>query len=103
MAKSELQELYQQLRETQFAFVGRGEHHLRDVYRAVQAQFPELCDDSYLCAENCSGGHNQPEWQHTVRKALQSLKGTGVVSLGSRKSYWMFDLGQSEEEPLRME
>jgi hypothetical protein len=69
MAKPEIQELYQRLMNDRFRFLGRGEHDLHDIYGAVKNRYRDLCDDSYLCRDNCSSGHDQPEWQHTVRKS----------------------------------
>ncbi len=70
MARADLRDLYHQLTTSKFGFVGNGEHSLEDVYRAVKTRFPALCDDGYLCRDNCAHGHDQPEWRHTVRKAL---------------------------------
>ena len=74
MAHEELTTLYQHLQETQFSFAPRGRYHFHDIYSFVKEQYPELCDDSYLCSQNCKQGHNTPEWQHRVRAALDSLK-----------------------------
>lgn len=91
MAKPELQKLYQQLATSGFRFVERGERGLEEVYHAVKAQFPDLCDDSFLCRENCTHGSHQAEWRHTVRRALQHLKSdTGSVRHGSRPAHWVF-------------
>lgn len=74
MARENLKTLYHDLRESRFDFVPRGEHNIRDVYTFVKDRFPELCDDSYLCSENCKSGYNSPEWKHKVRTALWDLK-----------------------------
>lgn len=91
MARADVKRLYQELRSTRFAFVRRGEHHLHDVYTAVKLQYPSLCDDTFLCADNCASGHQRPEWQHVVRRALQAEKDrSGQVERGSRKVHWTF-------------
>lgn len=90
MARADLQTLYQYLIHDRFSFMTQGEHSLDDLYRGVKSRYHNVCDDSYLCRDNCSRGHNQPEWQHTVRKSLDALKRKGVVSRGSRKGYWTF-------------
>ncbi len=91
MARPELQKLYQQLTTSGFHFVQRGELDLEKVYEAVKAQFPELCDDSFLCRENCTRGPERPEWQHVVRRALQNLKAPeGSVRHGTRHAHWEF-------------
>jgi hypothetical protein len=74
MTRPELRDLYQQLTTSKFGFMARGQHKLDAVYDAVKEHHPTLCDDGYLCAQNCSSGHNQPEWRHTARKALARLK-----------------------------
>lgn len=91
MARPDVAELYRELRASLFAFMPRGDHHLDDVYAAVKKQYPRLCDDTFLCAENCSRGHQQPEWRHVTRKALWSRKtNSGPIGAGSRRGYWRF-------------
>ena len=88
---SELEELYRQLVSTEFNFMLRGSHSLRDVYRTVKIRFRDLCDDNLLCSEICSSGGNSPEWQHRVRAALQALKSpSGPVSKSGKHGYWIF-------------
>jgi len=90
MARADLQQLYQELKSSRFRFMPRGEHDVRAIYRAVKATYPRLCDDRFLCSQNYSRGHEQPEWRHVVRKALQVLKSqTGPVSSGSAWGYWL--------------
>ena len=89
MAREDLKRLYQELLESRFRFMDRGEKHLNEIYENVKAIFPDLCDDSYLCRDNCSKGHDQPEWKHTVRKALGRLKTLGDISKG-KPYYWIF-------------
>src|SRR5207253_3436550 len=91
MARSDIKNLYQELRSTRFSFIPRGEHHLHDVYRAVKLQYPSLCDDTFSCAQNCARGNELPEWHHVVRRALQSEKGSSShVERGSKKVHWRF-------------
>ncbi len=91
MARPDISDLYQELRRTRFGFVPQGEHHLHDVYRAVKARYPSLCDDRFLCSDNCASGHQRPEWQHVVRRALQAEKGpSGQVERGSKSRHWLF-------------
>src|SRR5438309_4561492 len=85
MVQPDLEQLYRALMHTHFAFVPRGEHALREVYSAVQSQYPTLCDDTFLCSTNCRSGHKRPEWQHVVRKALNDLKKRIVMLLYARK------------------
>lgn len=52
MSQPNLKKLYKQLLESRFSFLSSGEHHIRDVYDAVQNQYRELCDDSFLCPQS---------------------------------------------------
>lgn len=100
MVRPELKELYQELLGSRFSFIPRGEHHVHDIYSAVRGRFTDLCDDNYLCRENCSQGHNQPEWQHVVRKVLDALKTPdGDVLRKSRRPYWIFNDGDDVPGP----
>jgi hypothetical protein len=90
MARSDLSELYQWLTYNKFNFMKPGEYPLQEIYRAVKAKLPPLCDDSYLCLENCLSGKNQPEWMHIVRAALNGLKLSGKVIKSNKRSYWEF-------------
>jgi hypothetical protein len=90
MARQDIKQLYEDLTQTQFTFVPSGVYPLSDVYQRVQAQFPTLCDDTYLCSQNCTNGYNSPEWRHTVRTALNILLGRGLVSHGPNPTEWQF-------------
>jgi len=91
MPHDELTTLYHNLCESQFGFVPRGEHHIHDIYSLVKNSYPKLCNDSYLCSENCKSGHDRPEWQHRVRAALDYLKRTATsVRPGDQPRFWRF-------------
>lgn len=91
MARQDVHDLYQQLHKSHFSFVPRGEHTVHDVYAMVKTQHPTLCDDNFLCANNCSRGSSQPEWQHVVRRSLQSHKVVGAhVARSGRTRHWVF-------------
>ncbi|MDB5391935.1 MAG: hypothetical protein JWM11_7581 [Planctomycetaceae bacterium] len=91
MAREELKLLYHNLSETRFSFVPRGQHHIRDVYAIVKVHYPELCDDTYLCSENCQSGANSPEWKHKIRAALWGLQRfPEMVRYASQRGYWSF-------------
>ncbi len=90
MARAELQQLYQELCSTAFRFVGRGEYELQDIYATVRSTYRRLCDDNFLCSENCARGGQTPEWWHVVRKALDRLRVTSdSVRNGSRRGRWV--------------
>jgi predicted HNH restriction endonuclease len=99
MARHDLTELYSILMESRFEFMGQGEASLPTIYTTIKSRYPELCDDSYLCAVNCQSGHNQPEWRHVVRTALTDLKkrGQGIMS-GSRRQSWMIGASVTSEQ-----
>ena len=103
MGRENLRRLYHNLCETCFAPIPHGRHHLQDIYRFVQNRYPELCDDSYLCAENCKSGHNTPEWQHRVRAALDYLKrrAKGVRPADARP-FWVLGPAVPSQEDERI-
>ncbi|MDS0260786.1 HNH endonuclease [Haloarcula sp. S1CR25-12] len=65
--------LYKTLRSTEFGCISPGFHETTDVYERVQAEYPDLCDDSIRCDEVCGNGSNQPEWKHRVDTVQQDL------------------------------
>lgn len=92
MARPKEMDLYQKLITTNFSFISRGTRTIDEIYNAVKAQYPSLCDDMYYCSEHCRSGNNQPEWNHTVRNALQYLKSeSGTIAYTGRRGYWRFD------------
>lgn len=99
MAREDLSQLYTALTENKFSFVPQGRHNIKDVYLSVQDRFPELCDDSYLCSENCKNGHNSPEWKHRVRAAIWEVKDVSeYVARDAERGFWVF--GDSTEATL---
>ena len=91
MARDDVQKLYKRLVSDQFDFMPHGEHHILSIYQHVKQRFPRYCDDAYLCCENCQSIHRQPEWKHSVRSALQSLKNpSSRVTKGARRGHWRF-------------
>ncbi|MFZ2357791.1 MAG: HNH endonuclease [Anaerolineae bacterium] len=100
MARDEIAELYRELINNEFSFMERGESSLTLVYEVVQGTYPDLCDDDYLCFENCSTGNNSPEWQHAVRRALYELKRKDSTEVeNSRRGYWVFKAGTFSPVP----
>ena len=91
MARSDLKELYKELISNEFSFLPRGENKLVYIYKKVQLQSPQLCDDSFLCIDNCTNGNNEPEWHHAVRRALDRLKRVSKsVEKLQKRGYWKF-------------
>ena len=91
MARDDIGRLYRLLMQSAFAFVPRGERRIEEIYVHVRKRYPKLCDDRYLCAENCTGGHDQAEWKHTVRRALSRARHNSIaVGMGSERGLWRF-------------
>jgi len=98
MAREDVATLYKKLVESEFAFIPEGQHSLQDAYTFVKAKFPTLCDDRFLCAQNCRGGSNAPEWQHVVRKALyELLRIQSPAVYHVRRGMWYFADGSTFE------
>ncbi|WP_083636767.1 HNH endonuclease [Leptolyngbya sp. 'hensonii'] len=95
MAREDLSELYQFLRNSRFSFMGTGEFHISEIYSRVKNHYPKLCDDLYLRSMNGTSNRNEPAWKHTVRTVLNDLKrkGTGIVPRNqedsSLRGYWL--------------
>jgi hypothetical protein len=83
-------ELSRLLRESQMDFLGNDEIHITRIYELVKNQYPNLCDDDYLCSENCSNGNNQAQWQHVVRGVLGIFKKKGIAQSGLR-GFWVLN------------
>lgn len=90
MKNKKLKKLYRLLMDTKLDFMPPGRYHLNEIYEAVKNQYKELCDDRIICADVCSHGTQNPEWQHRVRNALQNLKAAGQsVSKAESRGYWI--------------
>ena len=83
--------LYRYLMDHEFRFMERGLRTINEIYDTVEYHFPLICDNNYLCSQNCRAGNNQPEWKHTVRNALQALKSAeGPVIFTGTRGLWLF-------------
>jgi hypothetical protein len=58
---------------------------LRDIYAAVKAKAPQLCDDSIFSCPYCKQKH--PLWQHKSAWALQRLKQERLIH-SSKRGFW---------------
>ena len=90
MAKHEITVLYNELVKSEFGFLKNNTHHIDDIYIEVKTNYINLCDDGYFCSTNCSRGHNQPEWKHAVRRALERLKSKNSRVCKGEKNHWIF-------------
>jgi len=91
LVRKKLSNLYSNLIQNEFRFLGKGEFDLQTILSAVKKRFSNLCDDNYMCYQSCShGAKNTPEWQHRVRAALGRLKDTERnVRKGVARNYWV--------------
>jgi len=99
MARDDVAKLYQELIKGEFTFVPEGQHSLQEVYTFVKSKYPQLCDDHFLCSQNCSGGSNAPEWQHVVRKALfELLRLQSPAVYHIQRGIWFFSSDAIDEQ-----
>lgn len=83
-------QLYQKLRESEFAFLGIQPIHIHKIYEDVKNRYPELCDDEYLCSVCCKNGNDQPEWMHVVRGCIHALKLKNIAVRTGIGGEWVF-------------
>lgn len=89
MARPIEKQLRISLKNSRFDFLGEYNNlKAKEIYGFVKKEFPDLCDDYYLCDVNCKDGYNTPEWHHTVRSTIQSFKKKGLVSYIDKR--WFF-------------
>lgn len=95
--REDVAELQGRLAESDFSFITDGNRSLDDeVYPRVKERYPTLCDDDYLCSDTCSGGHNQPEWKHAVRRVLDMLKNDPESRVDKHSSRGVWSFGDTE-------
>jgi hypothetical protein len=79
-----------ELRDDQLRFMNiHGVVALSDIYQAVKGRYGRFCDDSYHCP-HFGRVSTQPEWQHTVRSVLNSLKKNGIITKSVQRTKWIF-------------
>jgi len=86
-------ELSKIIREVDFDFVECGNRSLSEIYEAVIIQYPNLCNNDFLCCNCCSSSNYNPEWTHVVYDALSFLKNkdnSRVQKLANNQGYWYF-------------
>lgn len=83
--------LCREIKDSGFNFVPRGFATIETIYELVQQEYPNLCDDDYLCSTHCRAGSNNPEWKHGVRTILNQLKSiNGSVRHSGNRGIWSF-------------
>ena len=71
--------LSQLLRASKLEFIGIDPIESKDIIISVKNQFPDSCDDNYLCP-HCPGQITKPpEWHHIIRSYLTFLKSKGLA------------------------
>jgi len=45
--------LYKTIKENELDFIPRGIYHIQELYDFIKNEYPHLCDDNYLCIQNC--------------------------------------------------
>lgn len=91
MARPIESQLYRELVESRFNFIGRGPRKINEIYESVQHRFPGLCDDDSPCLHMRNDAMPQPEWKHAVRRALNACKNRGDdLDFGGRRGLWIF-------------
>ena len=90
MARPIETQLSQLLRESNRAFLGYNPIKSQEIYSAVKNQFPDLCDDNYLCPHYGNQRSIRPEWHHLVRSYRNSLKKKGLAIRTGNYAEWMF-------------
>lgn len=78
--------VYGALIDSKFDFLNKP-MELQEIYELVKARWPEFCNDGYLCIQNCKSGGGDPEWKHSVRSAVNSMKRKGIISQNLDKTY----------------
>jgi hypothetical protein len=84
-----IKQLRDSISEDEFRFFKAGEYQIIEIYEIIRNQYPDLCNDNYLCRDHCQTKHKDPEWHHVVRSKLQMFKKRGLVSRGHARSYWI--------------
>ncbi len=92
MARRQIEkDLCKEIKDSSFNFIPRGYINIETIYELVQQNYPNLCDDDYLCSIHCEGGTNQAEWKHGVRTVLNQLKSiNGTVRHSGSRGVWIF-------------
>lgn len=84
------QQLYKSLINSNGDFLGFNPIESKDMYAAVKNQFPNLCDDDFICPHYSKQHTNQPEWQHVVRKFRERMKQKGLAMRTRNYAEWVF-------------
>lgn len=69
-----LQKLLDLLKNSNLNFIQSGDYDLITILEAIKTEFPEYCNDGYICKQHCLSGNNGPEWKHKVRGYLDHNK-----------------------------
>lgn len=92
--------LYQELLKTGMACVPPGFQDTSDVYDLVEAEYPELCDNTILCRDVCSTDSTQAEWKHRLRTAQQGLLKKEESRVKQLSKGWFYEPTEIEVEDI---
>ena len=82
------------LLETDMSCVPAGRQSVSEgVYPSVEAAYPGLCNDDFLCSEAHDTGRDHPEWKHVVQEALHQLANNSDsrVRRVEQRGIWQFN------------
>lgn len=71
---------------------------VKDIFVAVKAKAPHLCDDAIFPCPYCKQKH--PLWQHQTRWALTALKLKEKLIVSAGKGYW--EISKATEKPIEV-
>lgn len=77
--QEKLLQLSAEIRDNNFNFLEPRIYSISEIYDLVKSHYESLCDDDYLCSQNCNSQHNQPEWKHVVRRCINRNKTMGIL------------------------
>jgi 5-methylcytosine-specific restriction protein A len=93
LEQAKVDELRSKLMQNEISCVPPGRHHVsEDIYPQVKAEYPELCNDDYLCEEAHEAGKDQAEWKHVVRDVQKQLADKENSRVRSQDEYglWLY-------------
>lgn len=91
MARPIESQLYKELVDSRFQFVERGIREINEIYDAVNREYGDLCDDEFKCDHRSNIGIGRPEWNHTVRNALERVSSIyDNIAHSEIRDYWIF-------------
>ena len=91
MSLEQVQNLRDNISNSKFNYITKGEHHIKDIYELTKKEYPSLCNDNFLCKDHCQTKHTDPKWHHAIRSKLHQFKLNGYVKRGDQRGLWIFE------------